>query len=285
MLRFLEGSPARQRRFGLPRPHHGWRDAAQRNPRRRSGDAGHHHLRNRLCRPGPDLAEVLPPAHGRDLERDEEFVRAPHGLPVSGVERDDWYSPNVGGTREHGAGVGGRQYGEGVAGGRRVHHVAANRAAILDLHAAHLARRGRKHRQPPSHERRPDQIGIRRQRADREHAAANLDRPQPIEPPQVEKPRRLQRPEVERHVQVGAAGQRRQRALVAQHRESLADRFRPQQGAARHRRGHRVIPLPLIAREESTGRSPRSRCTGTGSRPARRGPGRLSASVRVPLPP
>src|SRR6266566_450583 len=62
-LRLLECGAAGKRGFRPDRTDHGWGDTAQRNPRRRSGDAGHHDLRDRLRCPRADLAEVLPSSH------------------------------------------------------------------------------------------------------------------------------------------------------------------------------------------------------------------------------
>src|SRR2546430_13439531 len=60
---------------------------------------------------------------------------------------------------------------------------------LFRSHAADLARGRRKHRQRLTHVRRSDEIGVRRERTDREQAAAALDPPQRVEAPEVQKAR------------------------------------------------------------------------------------------------
>jgi len=99
---------------------------------------------------------------------------------------------------------------------RTIRHVAAQGAAVLDLHTANLARGCDEHRQAFLHERRSPDVGEGRERADRQDVAAHLNPTQRVEGPEVQKSRVLERPEIQRHVQIGAARHRHERALVAQ---------------------------------------------------------------------
>jgi hypothetical protein len=135
---------------------------------------------------------------------------------------------------QHDARVGGGKHRQRVAGGRRVGDVPAERAAILNLHAADFPRRGSEHRQSPAHQRRSDDGGVGRQRANRQHVTADLDRAQGVEPPEIEKAGVGERPEIQRDVQVGAPRHRRQRTLVAQQRQRLAKRARAQEYTVRY---------------------------------------------------
>ena len=113
---------------------------------------------------------------------------------------------------------------QGVAGRRRVRDVAANRAAILDLNAADFARGRHQHRQLDADERGSDHVRERRERANRQRLAPRLDRPQRVEAPQIQEALVLQRPEVEGDIEIGTARERRQRTLVAEHVEGVAQR-------------------------------------------------------------
>ena len=89
------------------------------------------------------------------------------------------------------------------------------------------------HRQPAPDERRPDDVGIGGERADRQHVAARLESAAARRAATVQEPRVLQRAEIERDVQVGAAGHRHERPLVAQHPQRVAERARLEQLAMR----------------------------------------------------
>ena len=119
--------------------------AAGRRPTRGDDD-----LRDRLGRARPDFAEPLPPANRRDLERDDQLVRAADGLPVAGVERGERHPPRAAGAFQDDDGVGRGEHRQRIARRRGIGDVAADRAAVLNLHAADFARGGRQHRQAPA---------------------------------------------------------------------------------------------------------------------------------------
>ena len=163
---------------------------------------------------------------------------SPHGLPIPRVERGERHAPGPARALQPHEGAGGGEHRQRVAGGRRVGHVAADGAAILNLHAADFARGRSQHRQAATHQRRPDQIAVRRQRPDGEGIAAAFDLPQGIQPPQVEEPRALQRTEIEGDVEIGAPRHRHERLLLAQHVQCVAQRLWLEQATMRECRLH-----------------------------------------------
>ena len=178
----------------------------------------------------------------------DQLVGPRDGLTVAGIERRHRHAPRAGRAPQHDDGVGGEQHRQRVAGRRRVRDVAADRAAILNLHAADLARRGGQHRQPARESARErDELGVgRRARRCAASVPRALDAAQRVELPQIEKACRAQRAEVERDIQVGAPGHRDERPLVAQHLQRVG-----RASAARADRGpaigalHQRLPRSL----------------------------------------
>ena len=255
-LGLVERRAGGQRGFRARQPHDRRRDAAKGDPRRivrGRRDRGHHDLGDRLSRPGPDLPEPLAPAHRRHLQRGDQLIGTQHRAAVPGVKGRKRHPPGPAGALQDDRGVGGRQHGKRIAGRRRIRDVAADRAAILDLHAAHLACGRDEHRQPAADERRPDDVGVGGERADRQHVSADANRPQLGERPQVHEPRGRQRAEVQRDVQVGTAGHRHQRPLVAEHAQRVGERLRLEQRAVGDRSLHQLIPS-IVHRDTKTRR-------------------------------
>ena len=134
--------------------------------------------------------------------------------PVAGVEAVERHAP-----RAAGASAGRRRH------RRRPAPAACRRPAMRSRCCRRACRdSGSARRRPRAHaaasigsrvrdERRADDVGVRRQRADGQvRSPRTLDRPQRVEPPQIQEPRVLQRAEVERDVQIGAARHRRRAA-------------------------------------------------------------------------
>ena len=217
----LLDQPARERRSALPRPHDGRRD---RRGRRRVVAATTAITTLRLPgRARADLRNIWRPRRA-ESEGDDQLVGPADALAIAGIEGVEGHAPRAGCALQHDHRVGGSEHRQAVARRRGIRDVAAERAAILDLHAADLTRGGREHRQARAHERRSDEIGVRRERADEEDVAARLDGPQRVEPPQVHEPRILQRAEVEGHVDPRSPPSARLGPSVAQHLQRVGQR-------------------------------------------------------------
>jgi hypothetical protein len=127
-----------------------------------------------------------------------------------------------------------------VARGRSRGDVPADRAAVADLEAAHRRAGRSEHRKPAPDGRRAQERRVGRERPDREAFAAHADAAQRVEPPEVQEAPSGRLARGEGAVDVGGAGERHERALVAQHPERLAQRARLQQLERCERRPHRA---------------------------------------------
>src|SRR5262245_32281816 len=74
----------------------------------------------------------------------------------------------------------------------------------------------------PFDETRTNDVGERRERSYRQCRASRLDLGELSQAPEIEKSAPRFRSRIERHENVGAAGQRYERPLVAEHRQRLA---------------------------------------------------------------
>jgi hypothetical protein len=167
-------------------------------------------------------------------------------LPVGGEEAVDGHAPLAGVAHQHQRSIGRRQHRHAVGGGRGVGDVAAQGGTVLDLDPAHLAGRLGQRRRQPRHQRIAPQLGEGGERADDQAAAPPPDPAQLAQRRQIEERPRRRRAEVEADVHVGAAGQRLERALVAQEAQRLAERPRLVHDGRREGRPHRA-PLRLAA--------------------------------------
>ena len=172
----------------------------------------------------PTLRNHWRPSTGGHLDRDDQLVGAHDGLPVARVERGEGHAALAVHAAEKDRGLGHRQDGQRVAGRRGVGDVAAQRAAVLDLRAADPPRGLGQDRQPAAHERRRDQLRVRGQGADHERLAAQTDPAEGSQALQIEEPRLAHGPEVQADVEIGAPGERHERALVAQHPQRGVER-------------------------------------------------------------
>ena len=107
--------------------------------------------------------------------------------------------------------------------GRGVGDVAAEGAAVLDLRAADDARGLDEHRKAAAHERRGDELGVGGESAQDEGLAAQANPSERAQALEVEEALLRDGAEVEAHVEVGAARQRHERPLVAQHPKRLVE--------------------------------------------------------------
>src|SRR5262249_7406037 len=150
-------------------------------------DRGHHDLGDRLRRARSDLAEPLPPGDRRNLDRPEKLVRPPDTLTVTRVEGSESNAALFGRALKHETRLGHGEHRQSITGRRGIDHIASDRAAVLNLNAAALASRSGENRNSPANERRTNQVGIGRERADRENVPAHRYASQGIEIPEIQK--------------------------------------------------------------------------------------------------
>ena len=221
--RVLDAGAARECGLGLRQAHNRRRHTAQSDAWRRRAHRRHHDFGNRLSGAGADLAKPLRAFDRPDLHRRDELVGPAAALPVPGVKLRERDPALLTGASQHDHRLGGREHGDGVSRRRGVGDVAAECPAILDLHPADLSRCLDQHRQPPLHVTGAEDGGVGGQCADGQRVAPHRDAPEWAKSPEIDEAAGLQRAEIERHIEIGRAGQGDDALFVAQHAQGVHD--------------------------------------------------------------
>src|SRR5262249_3572861 len=138
----------------------------------------------------------------------------------------EWYFSSATCARQLDYRIDSSEHGQCVTCRRAVCDVPTDRSTMLNLTPADLTRGRNQHGQRSRDERRPNQLGIGRQRTDSQTATATVNPAKLPQSPQVHEPRLLQRAEIERDIDVGTPGNGHHRFLVSTDRERVAEGLR-----------------------------------------------------------